>query len=95
MSWNVEYRYAALELQEVKSSEALLSLLQSFASSILQEYRETESYPECMDDVFCDMEQGKFSGDDETIKAIADVSSLYLINIKYEESGTFLLVRSE
>jgi hypothetical protein len=95
MSWNVEYRYAALELQEVKSSEALLSLLQSFASSILQEYRETESYPECMDDVFCDMEQGKFSGDDETIKAIADVSALYLDEVEFPKEGASLLVRTE
>ncbi len=38
MSWNVEYRYAALGLHEVKSSDELHLLLQSFASSILQEY---------------------------------------------------------
>ena len=95
MSWNVEYRYAALELQEIKSPEELHLLLQSFASIILQEYRETGGYPECMDDVFCDLEHGEFSSDDETIQAIADVSALYLINIKHEESGTFLLVRSE
>jgi hypothetical protein len=95
MSWNLEYRYAALELHEVKSSEALHSLLQSFASIILQEYRETEGYPECMDDVFCDLENGEFSSDDEIIKAISDVFALYLDTIQHREDGTFLLVRSE
>lgn len=95
MSWNVEYRYAALELQEIKSPEELHLLLHSFASSILQEYRETANIPDCMEDVVWDIEHGEFSSDDETIQAIADVSALYLININYKESGTFLLVRSE
>lgn len=95
MSWNVEYRYAALELQEIKSPEELHLLLQSFASSILREYRETEGYPECMDDLCWDIDQGKFSSDDEIIQAIADVSALYLDTIQHREDGAFLLVRSE
>ena len=95
MSWNVEYRYAALELQEIKSPEELHLLLQSFASIILQEYRETEKSPDGMDDVFYDLEHGEFSSDDEIIKAISDVSALYLDTIQHREDGTFLLVRSE
>ena len=95
MSWNVEYRYAALELQEIKSPEELHLLLQSFASIILQEYRETEKSPDGMDDVFCDLEHGEFSSDDEIIKAISDVSALYLDTIQHREDGTILTVRSE
>ena len=94
MSWNVEYRYAVLQLHEVKSPEELHSLLLDLASSILDEYRETEKYPECLDDLNCDLDQGEFS-DDEIIKAIADIAALYLDNIEHEESGTSLLVRSE
>ena len=86
MSWNVEYRYAALELQEIKSPEELHLLLQSFASIILQEYRETEKSPDGMDDVFSDLEHGEFSSDDEIIKAISDVSALYIDTIQHRGS---------
>lgn len=95
MSWNVEYRYAALELHEVKSSDELHLLFQSFASGILQEYRETEKHPECLDNLIWDMQHGEFSGDDEIIKAIAHIAALYLDKSEYTEEGASLIVRSE
>lgn len=95
MSWNLEYRYAALELQEIKSPEELHLLLQSFASSILQEYRETANIPDCMEDVAWDMEHGEFSSDDEIIKAITQIASLYLDEVEHTEDGATLTVRSE
>jgi hypothetical protein len=95
MSLNVECRYAVLKLHDVKSPEELHLLLLDLASSILHEYRETENYPDCFDDLIWDIEQGEFSGDDEIIKAIADIASLFLDNIQHEESGTTLLVVSE
>jgi hypothetical protein len=95
MSWNVECRYAMLKLHQVKSPEELHSLLLDLASSILDEYRETENSPECLDDLICDIEQGEFSCDDEIITAIADVAALFLGEIKHGESGTDLLVVSE
>ena len=95
MSWNVEYRYAALGLHEVKSPEELHSLLLDLASSILDEYRETEKHPECLDNLIWDIQHGGFSGDHEIIKAIADIAALYLDEIEYTEEGVSLIVRSE
>ena len=95
MSLNVECRYAMLKLHEVKSPDELHLLLQSFASGILQEYRETENHPECLDDLICDIEQGEFSCDDEIITAIADIAALFLDSIEHGESGTDLLVVNE
>jgi hypothetical protein len=95
MSLNVECRYAMLRLHQVKSSDELHSLLLDLASSILDEYRETENSPECLDDLIWDIEQGEFSCDDEIITAIADVAALFLCEIKHGESGTDLLVVNE
>jgi hypothetical protein len=95
MSLNVECRYAMLKLHQVKSPEELRLLLQSFASGILQDYRETEKHPECLDNLIWDIQHGGFSGDHEIIKAIADIAALYLDEIEYTEEGISLIVRSE
>ncbi len=48
-----------------------------------------------MEDVVWDMEHGEFSSDDEIIKAITEIASLYLDEVEHAEDGTILTVRSE
>ena len=95
MSWNIEYRYACLELQEVKSQEELNSLLLDFSARIWSKYQQTNEYPECLDQFLWDLENGSQMNEQEIAQSITEIISLYLDQIEFSNKELTLIVRTE
>ena len=95
MSWNIEYRYACLELQEVKTQKDLNDLLFEFASVIWSQYQQAELYPDCLDQFLWDLENEEPKSDQEITQGIANIAALYLDQVEFSNSGATLLVRTE